>query len=109
MLMVIILLVAIARPYRSKWHNVITLAMFGAILISYITFAFEMNNNITILTWNIFLNLLTWVGLSVPPLYGSFLIIRKFLPYSIVAKVKIIFKKNFITEDYQENTPLITK
>ena len=106
MLMMIISLVAIARPYRNKWHNIITLAMFSAVLIVYITFAYELNHNITIFSWDLILTLLTWVGLSVPPLYGSFLLIRKFLPDCIISEVKNILKRKFTTEYDHENTPL---
>ena len=40
-LMVIIILIAIARPYKNKWHNVTTLMFFSSAFIGYICLAFN--------------------------------------------------------------------
>ena len=40
-LMVIIILIAIARPYKSKWHNVTTLMLFSSVFIGYICNVFN--------------------------------------------------------------------
>ena len=116
MLMVIIFLVAIARPYKNKWHNFITLAMFSAAFISYSTFAFQLHGDVTIVTWFFFLQCLTIVGLLFPLLYGLIICVRGVVPDRIIAKIKEHLKKNIIVnvifphklECDQENTMLLS-
>ena len=72
-LMVIILLVAIARPYKSEWHNVTTLTLFSSVCIAYICLSFNIYINLLIATparWLQFIEYLSYSGYLVPPLYG---------------------------------------
>ena len=72
--MVIIILIAIARPYKSKWHNVTTLTLFSSVCIGYICFSFNIYINLSIQTpsrWLQFIQYLNYNGFLVPPLYGS--------------------------------------
>ena len=91
-LMAIIILVAIARPYKNKWHNVIILTLFSSIFIAYITIVFQLTANITIeavaVGWNTFLEYLSCAGSLFPLLYGLILILWKILPARIIMKVK---------------------
>ena len=91
-LMAIIVLVAIARPYKNKWHNVITLTLFSSIFIAYITIVFQLIANIAIdaivAGWNSFLARISLAGSLFPPLYGLILFLWKILPARIVMKVK---------------------
>ena len=45
LLIVIIVLVAIARPFKNMWHNIIILAMLGAVLSTYINVIFSLRSN----------------------------------------------------------------
>ena len=120
-LMVIIVLVAIARPYKNKWHNVITLTLFSSIFIAYITVVFQLTANITIKAvakrWNSFLEYLSCAGSLIPLLYGLILILWKILPARIVMKVKKNLESNKISpndalphrfECNHENSSLLT-
>ena len=115
MLMVIILLVAIARPYRNNWHNRITLSLFSAVLLSYLTYIYSGGDIFIIKVWIYFMNSLALVGALVPTVYGSILCIRGVLPDKVITKVKRLFEKNTTNNDTlscrincdQENTPLI--
>ena len=49
-LMVIIILIAIARPYKNKWHNVTTLKLFSSTFIGYICLVFNIYINLAIET-----------------------------------------------------------
>ena len=48
--MVIILLIAIARPYKNKWHDVTTLMLFSSVCIGHIFFSFNLYINLSIET-----------------------------------------------------------
>ena len=115
MLMVIIFLVAIGRPYRNKWHSMINLAFFSTTFICYISLVIQWSGNILLNAWFIFLSSLTWFGILFPPVYGLILCIRG-VSDMVITKVKGIFKNNTTSVstaqlcrfDYdQENTPLL--
>ena len=73
-LMVIIISVAIARPYKNNRHNIITLVMFSSQFIFCISYVFFVGSP-KIKVWHFFLNFFIWVGVFVPPVYGSILFI----------------------------------
>ena len=49
-LIVIIILITIARPYKNKWHNVTTLTLFSSVFIGYICTVFNIYINLAIET-----------------------------------------------------------
>ena len=90
-LMVIIILIAIARPYKNKWHNVTTLILFSSTFIGYICLVFNIYINLAIETparWLLFIQFLSFSGFFVPPLYGLIVFIGRVLPATIIKKVK---------------------
>ena len=97
-LMVLILLIAIARPYKNKWHNVTTLLLISSVCIGYICVSFQIYINIAIETparWLRFIQYLSYIVYIVPTLYGSTLFIGGILPAKIIKIVKqSIMKKN---------------
>ena len=120
-LIVIIILIAIARPYKNKWHNVTTLTIFSSVFIGYICTVFNIYINIAIETparWLLFILYLSYIAFFAPPLYGLIVFIRGILPATIIKKVKQrIMKKNRTQNDDDtlpnrfeycyEGTPLI--
>ena len=116
MLIVIIILLTIGRPYRNKWHSVITVSLFSAIFIFYISLVIGLSHKILLTAWFIFLYFSTWFGILVPPVYGLILCIRGAVPGIVITKVKGILKKNITSistahsyrfDHDQENTPLL--
>ena len=90
-LIVIILLIAIARPYKNKWHNVTTLTLFSSVLIGYICNVLKIYITIIIETpvrWLFFIQYLSYTVLFAPPLYGLIVLIGGVLPATIIKKVK---------------------
>ena len=119
-LMVIIILIAIARPYKNKWHNVTTLLLLSSVCIGYICFSFNLYINLSIETparWLQFIEYLSYSGYLVPPLYGLIVFMSGILPAKIIKKIKqSIMKKNKTQNDFatlpnrycHEGTPLIS-
>ena len=68
------------------------LAMFTAAFISNATFAFQLNSDVTIVTWFFFLQCLTIAGLLFPLLYGLIICIGGVVPDRIIEKIKEHFK-----------------
>ena len=90
-LMVIILLVAIARPYKNKWHNMTTLMLISSTFIGYIFLVFNIYINLAIVTpawWIFFIQFLSQSVFLVLPLYGLIVFIGGILPATIIKKVK---------------------
>ena len=120
-LMVIILLIVIAKPYKNKWHNVTTLTLFSSLFIQYTCIMLYFYINIAMETparWLLFLLYLSDVAFFAPPLYGLIAFIGGILPATIIKKVKQrIMKKNRTQNDddallnrfkyCHESTPLI--
>ena len=97
-LMVIIILIAIARPYKNKWHNVTTLTLFCSTFIGYICLVFSIYINLAIeapARWLFYIQFLSYFGFFVPPLYGLIFFICRVLPATIIKNVKQrIMRKN---------------
>ena len=75
------------------------LAMFSAAFISNATFAFQLNSDVTIVTWFFFLQCLTIVKLVFPLLYGLIICIGGVEPDRIIAKIKEHVKKKITVND----------
>lgn len=95
-LMLIIILVAIARPYKNKWHNVITLSLFGAVFTAYICLVFQLDVNSAEIqhSWRYVLVSLSYCGAFVPLLYGLIIFLRGVIPARIIMKAKRALDKN---------------
>ena len=111
-LMVIIVLIAIARPYKNKWHNVTTLMLFCSVFIGYICGVFYLYINVIIETpasWLYFIESLGISGFLVPPLYGLIVLVRGILPATIINKVKERFMRKKGTENNVDTLPSIVE
>lgn len=116
-LMVIIILVATARPYKNVWHNMITLSLFSTAFVYSFSMVLQLNANILVVAgarWKYFLQCFTYVASFVPPLYGLILFLRGVLLARIIMKVRTLIKKNRTNDQLpyrfecdQENTPLL--
>ena len=83
-LVVIIILIVITRPFKNRWHNMITLALFSAALICYISVVFQIYVCLTVedhTSWIRFIQV--YSSVFIPPLYGLTLFIRGILPARI--------------------------
>ena len=111
-LMAIIILIAIARPYKNKWHNVTTLTLFSSSFVGYIYIVFYIYVNVIVETparWLLFIQYLSISGLLVPPFYGLIVFIRGVLSATIINKVKERSKRKKGTENYVDTLPSIVE
>ena len=79
-LLMLILLIAIVRPYKNKWHNVITPTLFCSASICYIYIVFAIYSAITVQIpsiWAFLLECVVSIGYLVPTLYGLLLFFCK--------------------------------
>ena len=107
-LMVIILLVAIARPYKKKWHNVTTLTLFSSVCIGYICTVFKIYINLAIETpasWLFFIQYLSYSVFFIPPLYGLIVFIGGVLSATIIKKLKQRIMKENKTQNDDDTLP----
>ena len=89
-LLVLILLIAIIRPYKNKWHNLITLTLFSSVSIGYIYFVIVIYSAITVQIrhiWAFFLQCVCCTGILVPSFYGLLLFIQRILPATFISKL----------------------
>ena len=40
MLLIVVMSLALARPFKNKWHNIINTALFTALLVTYLSIVF---------------------------------------------------------------------
>ena len=120
-LLMLILLIAIVRPYKNKWHNVITPTLFCSASICYIYIVFAIYSAITVQIpsiWAFLLQCVVSIGYLVPTLYGLLLFICKVLPATIISKLNQNIRKfkliqNNVSllshrfERCHENTPIL--
>ena len=121
MLILVIILLAIARPHKNKWHNVIDITLFTSVLISYMSFTFLVegiySNLISGNTVRYFLYMRTiQIPIFISPMYGLLLFIGGIMPLkikeTIVRELKRVFSRSQQIEEslpqrLQEYTPLI--
>ncbi len=122
MLIAIIILLGIARPYRKKWHNVINITLFTSMLTLYLAITTSLEeiyfHNI------IFPKLLRslrvvaiYIPIFVPLLYGVFLFFGAILPSRIkrvissrrMRQTDIIESLPYRIKSNEEYTPLISQ
>ena len=111
-LMVIIILIAIARPYKNKWHNLTTLTLFSSSFVGYIYIVFYIYVNVIVETparWLHFIQCLSINRFLIPPLYGLIVLIRGVLPAIIINKVKERFMRTKGTENDVDTLPSIVE
>ena len=120
-LLMVILMIAIFRPYKNKWHSVITLTLLSSVSIAYYYFVFVIYSAITVqipYIWAVFLEGVYSIGFLVPALYGMFLFILGILPATIMSKLNRSIKKfkiiqnsvHTLSPSYEfchENTPFL--
>ena len=107
-LFVIILLIAIARPYKDKWHNVTTFTLFNSVFIGYICTVYNIYVNLAIETparWLFFILYLNYIAVSTPPLYGLIIFIGGILPPTIIKKLKQRVMKKKRTQNDDDTLP----
>ncbi len=89
MLLIIVMSLAVARPFKNKWHNIINTALFTSFLVAYLSIVFLLESDVGIITRNnillIFLVSVMTIAISIiPPVYGFILCIGRFAPIRIV-------------------------
>ena len=121
LLIFVVILLAIARPHKNKWHNVIDITLFTSVLISYmsVTFQFEgiysskiSGNTIRYL----FYGQIIFLPSFIPPMYGLLHFIIRTMPLKIKEAMIRVLKRVFsssqqleesLPQRLQECTPLI--
>ena len=121
MLILVIILLAISQPHKNIWHNVIDITLFTSVLISYMSFTFQLegiysNNILGNRVRYLFYGRAILLPLFIPPIYGLLLFIGGIMPLkikeAIVKELKRVFSRNQRLEEslpqrLQECTPLI--
>ena len=121
MLILVIILLAISRPHKNIWHNVIDITLFTSVLIVYMSITFQLEGIYSnIISGNIvcyfFYGQVILMPSFIPPIYGLLLFIGGIMPLkikeTIVRELKRVFCRNRQLEEslpqrLQEYTPLI--
>ncbi len=122
MLIAIIILLGIARPYRKKWHNLINITLFTSMLIVYLSITISLEaiyfHNISFSKLLHSLRAIAiYVPVFVPPLYGFLLFLGAILPSRIkrvissqrMRQTVVIESLSHRMKSNEEYTPLISK
>ncbi len=88
MLLIVVMSLAVARPFKNKWHNIINTALFTALLVTYLSIVFQLESDVMgIITGNnilhSFLVSVMTIAILIPPVYGFLLCIGRFAPIRI--------------------------
>ena len=121
LLIFVIILLAISRPHKNKWHNVIDITLFTSLLIMYLSFTFLFegiySNLISgnTLRYMFYMQVIRMI-LFIPPMYGFLLFIVGTMPLKIKEAMIRVLKRVFsrsqqleesLPQRLQEYTPLI--
>ncbi len=120
LLMGIVMLLGIARPYRNKWHNVINITLFTSMFIFYfalitsleLIYFHDIHNYYSYHRFNTTIYI---IMVCIPPLYGFFLFLRAVTPSKLKKKITTVIMTKREDSDYlhdrlvadEECTPLI--
>ena len=121
LLILVIISLAISRPHKNKWHNVINITLFTSVLISNMSVTFQLegiySSKVSGNTFRyIIFSLVILISHFIPPMYGILLFIGGIMPLkiknSIVRELKRVFSRSQQLEEslpqrLQEYTPLI--
>ena len=100
MLLIVVMSLALARPFKNKWHNIINTALFTALLVTYLSIVFQLESDVMgIITGNnilhYFLVSVMTIAILIPPVYGFLLCIGRFAQAGqiiiISSRLQIIF------------------
>lgn len=111
-----IIVVAIFRPYRNKYHDIIDIVMFVTIFHVYMMILAFLEGNfvypIDAYSYSyIFYTYSAYFSLLIPPLYGLMLLIWKLLPLKFTKMklalmyTKLCFRKKEINAEIEESLP----
>ena len=121
MLIFVIILLAIARPHKNIWHNVIDITLFTSVLIIYMSVTFQLEGIYSnLIAGNTVRYMLykqaTEIPIFIPPMYGLLRFIRGTMPLKIKEAMIRVLKRVFsrsqqleesLPQRLQEYTPLI--
>ncbi len=110
MLLIVVMSLALARPFKNKWHNIINTALFTALLVTYLSIVFQLESHVmgTISGNNIlhtFLVSVMYIAILLPPMYGFILCIGRLAPMRINEVIANIFAKRVFKIYYRWKGP----
>ncbi len=114
LMMGIVILLGIARPYRNKWHNVINITLFTSMFISYFSLisslekiylhGFIRNSYYRYSNLSIYM-----MVLAIPPLYGFLLFFRAVMPSKIKKMIATAILRKKEDTDYLHDRSVVNK